>query len=1274
MNTTDHLFTRDPWPHQRLGVEQTIHALSNGTDLLCLTSPTGSGKTEMLVALSRWGREKSWRVLLFTNRILLTEQTHKVFRAAGEEVGVISASMPHYEYEGVPITIATMQTVLSRRRKEGSYWVDADLVLADECFPAGTLIDGQAIETLQVGDTVQSYNHATGTIEPKPITATMTRFSLDKHCRLVLSCATEVRCTSTHPVYSLDADEYVRAQDLKDGERVYASHLHMPGMRGRVHREEEKAGGKAGVLLRSVCRATSRSATEGDAIHVLGLREDILERNVQKKGGSAGLLQQMHGVITEQGGHGPQCGTLLQANEGCQPNAQTRSEGEGVGCTQAERTQAHCPGGQWSGNDETGAVHCQDAQLAPYHCQNAGMEGRCKDAEPLQDRCRQSHAQNCHRNRREFPRPAGTASPGPEKGSFPSVARVVSVEVYQPTSGAAAGGMSQGHRVYNLEVEGNNNYFANGLLVHNCHQCSSGESAALLNEYKQRGAKVVGVTATPLGVSNVCDELIVAARTRDLQDQGILCYAYWFAPSELDTRKLVKGKVDLSLTENDARKTWGPLRGDNAIRTRIVGNILEHYERLHPEKTHTLAFAPGVKESLWAAQFCRSRGIRALHVDGEDFWVDGKLYDRKQDEQQFQEARQAWRDGEIPILWNRFCLDEETEILTSDGWVGKNDISYEHEVANWDNRRVYFEEPLEVIERDRYPDEQMVALETPRISLRVTADHDLLYRTTEDGRFLKAKAKDRVGRVMGLPVSGVAAPLPMEIEQPDMLNNLERRISSNAWELRRRGHDADTSWVEAERRLRERAARLRYKQPRELTLEECEFIGFWLGDGNRNNLQSGGVEYRLYQAVKCTEIVKRIDELCDLMEVDRIKRHRLVQTNKGETDLVTWSLPRGTGFGPQQRRGLFHLEPYLEKDGSPLYWGLDNKQFDALLAGLWMADGQRHLNTAGLPATQLRIVGERRALFDLLQSIAVCRGYRASIRSYKQSDPRYKPLIHLSLTKADEHRMTKYRLAFEEGWKPERVWCVRTSSGNIITRRRGSVCVMGNCFREGIDEPQIKCIILATPIGSYRSFLQMVGRGLRTHPDKDKVLIIDHGGCWWKFGSVNVNVDWESVFDCQDPETISKNRIAEQREKGEPMGQVCPKCGMVHKAFSRLIICQYCGHELARGKPSRPILQADGTLTQVSGEPVKQWKIKSTPTSEKDWNALYWNAVKNKGGDVTFNQLYGQAFYRTAVLAGTKDRPAFWKAHYLPRNLPLMPTRRNDWHRTIAEVPRDNLY
>jgi hypothetical protein len=243
--------------------------------------------------------------------------------------------------------------------------------------------------------------------------------------------------------------------------------------------------------------------------------------------------------------------------------------------------------------------------------------------------------------------------------------------------------------------------------------------------------------------------------------------------------------------------------------------------------------------------------------------------------------------------------------------------------------------------------------------------------------------------------------------------------------------------------------------------------------------------------------------------------------------------------------------------------------------------------------------------------------------------------------------------------------------------RAGDIPILWNRFvlREGIDEPQIKCLMLATPVGSYRSFLQMVGRGLRTHESKDRFCtVLDFGGNWWRHGSVNTNVDWESVFECDDPETISKNRIAEIRETGESVGVGCPNCGMIHKPqMKRILYCTHCGHKFDLGKSSRPIIQADGTLTEVNSPPIKQWKIKAMPGDDKRWAGLYFNAAKNKGGDVTFNQLYAQFAYKIAVENGSRTQPAFWHSYYPERDLPLMPRNHNDWHRTVAEVPRERL-
>lgn len=59
--------------------------------------------------------------------------------------------------------------------------------------------------------------------------------------------------------------------------------------------------------------------------------------------------------------------------------------------------------------------------------------------------------------------------------------------------------------------------------------------------------------------------------------------------------------------------------------------------------------------------------------------------------------------------------------------------------------------------------------------------------------------------------------------------------------------------------------------------------------------------------------------------------------------------------------------------------------------------------------------------------------------------------------------------------------------------RMGNVKVLANCMvlTEGFDEPSIEAIILARPTKSQLLYTQIVGRGTRLHPGKDRCIIID---------------------------------------------------------------------------------------------------------------------------------------------------------------------------------------
>lgn len=797
-------------------------------------------------------------------------------------------------------------------------------------------------------------------------------------------------------------------------------------------------------------------------------------------------------------------------------------------------------------------------------------------------------------------------------------------------------------------------YHCGLVLVDEGHMCKGPTDQAVYKEHLAQGAQIVMVTATPIDMGNICGikpQLVVAGKNSEVRECGAIVPAKHYGPLEPDCRKVRKAVWEY--TENDVRKIM--------MVQAIVGRVLDEYRRLNPEQKPTILFAPGVAESIWFADEFRKAGIRSAHIDGEDCWLDGEFY--RSSTTMREEIFGGVRDGSIKVLCNRFCLDEQTEILTERGWVGIDEMKEDDLVANWNEGEVFFAEPRAVIRRDRQPGEAMVCLETPRRSVRVTEGHKMLFRTTNNGKFSKADARDIVGRSLQIPVSGEAAPLPVLVEQPRQASDISRRITSNAFAMRARGFDPGKSRDEAERRIRERDS-LRYKQPHQLTLEECELIGFWIGDGNKNRLKSGGVEYRMWQGLYCPEITARVDWLLERIDVD-VKKS--VLKRKSSDRCVQWSLCRGTGYGSQKRRGVFHLEPYLNKEGTLLFWGLDRWQFDAVIKGLWMANGTSHRNCHELPKSRLMICGTRKCLFDVLQAVAVCRGYRASVRKYKQS--KSDALLYmLTLSRQSVHRITKHKFFMEEEWKSERVWCVETDSGNIITRRNGSATVMGNCLREGINLRELQCCIFATIFSSLQAYIQSGGRNLRAFPGKEYATIIDFGGNYWRHGSLNSDRNWVLEYTDQMYQYERQERLRAKKcqickapctgpvcancgAKNEVEPFTCPKCHMV--LVSR--VCP-CGFEVKR--KTRPVMQADGRLVHHEGDIFRPRQTDRRHDTEKLWESCYWRCKKAKKA-LTFAQ--AEALF------------AHENGYWPPHDLPYMPTDQFTWMHPVAETGYDKL-
>lgn len=121
----------DRWPNQVRAFDGSIAAMVRGVKRLCVTSPTGSGKTICMIDLIRWAAENSKPVALYTQRKMLCDQTARVLDKEGIRYGRRASG--HGTNLILDVQLCMTQTELSRVYKQESRGLHkAAIVLVDE--------------------------------------------------------------------------------------------------------------------------------------------------------------------------------------------------------------------------------------------------------------------------------------------------------------------------------------------------------------------------------------------------------------------------------------------------------------------------------------------------------------------------------------------------------------------------------------------------------------------------------------------------------------------------------------------------------------------------------------------------------------------------------------------------------------------------------------------------------------------------------------------------------------------------------------------------------------------------------------------------------------------------------------------------------------------------------------------------------------------------------------------------------------------------------------
>lgn len=466
--------------------------------------------------------------------------------------------------------VASVMT-LTNRDPNDAWFRHVGLWVTDECFPAGTLVDGCPIETLRVGDIVTAFDENTGTFHERAV-ARVFKNKAPKHMVTVQTGHHVLQCTSGHPFWTRRG--WVEASSLATSDEV-------------------------------LCH--------GDT-YLQRMQRDIFQ---QKEGSNLlreGVSVQMAGsvVIGCDGGNKSKARIGADEEKKSHANGEHASESEcDVTCHEAQtvcarRERQRTDGRRNDGVHNAGTTWLRDENYDPHR-----DAARIGVPPALQAGHSKPHVEDCCGDRWLQPLGDSTKSTRREEDCASGWTRVESVEIYER---ASAVGSDDGF-VYNIEVDEFHTYVANGIVVHNCHHLLAdnvwGKAVAMFPN-----ARGLGVTATPLRADGkglgrhadgVIDAMVEGPGMRALIDARHLSEYRIFAPPS---------DLDLSNVTITASGDYSPEPLRAAVhRSHIHGDVVTHYLRVTPGKLG-ITFAVDIESATELAAAFRASGVPAEVLTG----------------------------------------------------------------------------------------------------------------------------------------------------------------------------------------------------------------------------------------------------------------------------------------------------------------------------------------------------------------------------------------------------------------------------------------------------------------------------------------------------------------------------------------------------------------------------------------------------------------------------------------------------------------------------------
>jgi DNA repair protein RadD len=171
---------------------------------------------------------------------------------------------------------------------------------------------------------------------------------------------------------------------------------------------------------------------------------------------------------------------------------------------------------------------------------------------------------------------------------------------------------------------------------------------------------------------------------------------------------------------------------------------------------------------------------------------------------------------------------------------------------------------------------------------------------------------------------------------------------------------------------------------------------------------------------------------------------------------------------------------------------------------------------------------------------------------------------------------------------------------------RGLISV--SALAKGFDVSDVETIIVARPLrSSLAEHIQMLGRGLRSHPGKEMCTVLDHSGNCVRFWDETNDFFENGATELDDG---TRKPAEKKRDAKEKKPKKCPKCFRVHDPAPA---CPNCGYAYPRNSN---VAHVAGELSEVGS------KGKSATAAQKQ-------------------DIYSQLLY----IAHDRNRSDGWVAH-----------------------------